>query len=175
MPTLTQGSGGFQVVVASNPSGTGEGLVVNAPLQNVTVSTGGRISVTVPADAFAHTDANAAVTLVATQASGQALPGWINFNPSSGKFEGTPPPGFRGELSVRVTARDNQGHQVVQVFKIVVGQDRGQGGQRSGMLERPTMLGRSGLSDQLQAARPNGADRLTALARSAKAAMTGRA
>ena len=40
------------------------------------------------------------VTLTAQQVNGAALPGWMSFNPQNGTFEGTPPPGFRGEVTV---------------------------------------------------------------------------
>jgi hypothetical protein len=114
-------TGGFQVVVVSRPAGGGDALVVNAPVRDSVIAEGSRISVTVPADAFAHTRADAQVTLAATRANGAALPGWMIFNPRTGTFEGTPPPGFKGEVVVKVVARDNQGREAVQTFKIVVG------------------------------------------------------
>ncbi|CDL00464.1 conserved protein of unknown function [Magnetospirillum gryphiswaldense MSR-1 v2] len=127
----------FQVVVAAKPAGGGDALVINAPMRDAIVAEGARISVTIPTDTFAHTKADAVVSLTATRANGAALPGWMAFNPSTGTFEGTPPPGFRGEVVVRVIARDNEGRQVVQTFKIVVGQGQGnaapaEGGQGGG-------------------------------------------
>ncbi|WP_231848995.1 putative Ig domain-containing protein [Paramagnetospirillum magneticum] len=111
----------FQVAVASKPAGAGDALVVNAPLKDAFV-VDGRISVTVPHDAFADTKANATVTLAAQQLNGAALPSWMSFNPQTGTFEGTPPPGFKGEVVVKVVARDNDGREAVQTFKIVVGE-----------------------------------------------------
>ncbi|CDK97791.1 conserved protein of unknown function, containing cadherin-like domian [Magnetospirillum gryphiswaldense MSR-1 v2] len=136
--TLTRpATNAFQVVVAAKPAGGGDALVINAPMRDAIVAEGARISVTIPTDTFAHTKADAVVSLTATRANGAALPGWMAFNPSTGTFEGTPPPGFRGEVVVRVIARDNEGRQVVQTFKIVVGQGQGnaapaEGGQGGG-------------------------------------------
>jgi filamentous hemagglutinin family protein len=131
--TLTAaGANSFQVALTSRSPGGGDALVVNSRLPDQTVSSGARISVTIPSDAFAHTRADASVTLSATRADGAALPGWLSFNPRTGTFEGTPPPGFRGEVAVKLTARDSEGRQVVQTFKIVVGQGQGQPGQRQG-------------------------------------------
>lgn len=146
-------------------------MVINAPMRDAVVAEGGRLSVTIPSDTFAHTKADAVVSLTATRANGAALPGWMNFNPQTGTFEGTPPPGFRGEVVVRVIARDNEGRQVVQTFKIVVGgadqgnavpgegQGQGQGGQGqpgSGQPGGPdrtgdaSPVGRPGLTAQLR-------------------------
>ncbi|AVM75442.1 Ig-like domain-containing protein [Magnetospirillum gryphiswaldense] len=131
------GGNSFQVALAGRSAGGGDALVINAPMRDAIVAEGTRISVTIPADTFAHTKADAVVSLTATRANGAALPGWMAFNPSTGTFEGTPPPGFRGEVVVRVIARDNDGRQVVQTFKIVVGQGQGnaapaEGGQGGG-------------------------------------------
>jgi len=174
---LTTGNGNsFQIGVAPRPPGGGDALIVNAPMRDAVISEGSRISVTVPATAFAHTSSGATVTLSATRSNGASLPGWMNFNPRTGTFEGTPPPGFRGEVVVRVIARDNQGREAVQTFKIVVGQGGGaatpQGGgegqgqgqpggggpgqtgeapqQRDGKLAQVQPMGRPGLTEQLR-------------------------
>jgi hypothetical protein len=115
----------FQVSVAVKAAGGGDALVVNAPMRDSVVAEGNRISVTVPAEAFAHTKADATVTLTATRGDGAALPGWMAFNPQTGTFEGNPPPGFKGEVVVKVIARDKDGREAVQTFKIVVGQGAG--------------------------------------------------
>ncbi|EPY01984.1 Ig-like domain-containing protein [Magnetospirillum fulvum] len=164
----TAGGGNtFQVAVAARAPGGGDALVVNTRVPDASFDAGSRISVTVPGDAFAHTRADATVTLSATRGDGAALPGWMNFNPRTGTFEGTPPPNFRGEVVVKVTARDSDGRQVVQTFKIVVGRDqgtvapdRGQGqpGGRSGALPDQSGIrlgdaqpaGRTSLTEQLR-------------------------
>ncbi|WP_158497726.1 DUF4347 domain-containing protein [Magnetospirillum gryphiswaldense] len=134
--TLTAPSAqAFQVAVAVRAAGGGDALVVNAPVRDSVIAEGTRIAVTVPSEAFAHTKADATVTLTATRDTGAALPAWMAFNPQTGTFEGTPPPGFKGEVVVRVIARDQDGREAVQTFKIVVG-TAGQGniapGQRGG-------------------------------------------
>ncbi|CDL01236.1 conserved protein of unknown function [Magnetospirillum gryphiswaldense MSR-1 v2] len=134
--TLTAPSAqAFQVAVAVRAAGGGDALVVNAPVRDSVIAEGTRIAVTVPSEAFAHTKADATVTLTATRDTGAALPAWMAFNPQTGTFEGTPPPGFKGEVVVRVVARDQDGREAVQTFKIVVG-TAGQGniapGQRGG-------------------------------------------
>ena len=142
------GGNAFQVAVAPRPAGGGEALVVFNPIADAAFAAGSRISVTVPADAFAHSQADAAVALQAAQANGAALPAWLSFNPKTGTFEGTPPPGFKGEVAVKVIARDNQGREAVQSFKIKVGTgvDTLAPG-RSGEAPRPA--GRSSLTQQL--------------------------
>jgi uncharacterized delta-60 repeat protein len=126
LPVLTAAeSGAFQVAVAPRAPGGAEALVVNRPVGDIAVAEGARVSVTIPSQSFAHTSASAAVTLSAQRADGAPLPGWMSFNPQTGTFEGTPPPGFKGEVVVRVIARDKDGRQAVQVFKIAVGVGQG--------------------------------------------------
>lgn len=150
----------FQVAVAVRPAGGGEALVVNAPMRDTVVTEGSRISVTIPAEAFAHTKADATVSLVATRDNGAALPGWMVFNPQTGTFEGTPPPGFRGEVVVRVVARDNDGREAVQTFKIVVGQGAGTVAPGQGQGQGPNGEGQGqpqGAPGQTGEASPQGA------------------
>ena len=84
----------------------------------------------------------AVVTLAAQQSDGRPLPGWLHFNAASGSFEGQPPPGFSGEVSIRVVARDAQGHEAVTTFKVKVGEKSGRA-----QIERP---GRAGLAEQIR-------------------------
>jgi len=146
----TSGTGGFQVSVVGRSSGGGDTLTINAPMRDASFALGSRIVVTVPTDAFAHTQADATVTLSARRADGAPLPPWISFNPRTGTFEGTPPPNFRGEVAVRVTARDNGGHEVVQTFKIQVGTGNGSVAPGGGGRTDAGPAGRSSLTDQLR-------------------------
>lgn len=166
------------MVVAAKTAGGGDALVVNAPVRDTAVAEGARISVTIAADSFAHTKADATVVLSATRADGAALPGWMAFNPKTGTFEGTPPPGFKGEVVVKVVARDAEGREAVQTFKIVVGeagqgnvgpQGQGQGGEGQGQpqgegqgLQRaPDQSGDAGQPGGKHAAKPMGRASLT--------------
>jgi hypothetical protein len=108
----------------------------------------GYSEISVPADLFAHTDANAELHLSARQSNGQALPDWISFDARNGKFIINAPRGVSGELSIKLVARDAQGHEVATRFKIRVG-------TRQASVESS---GRPGLSEQIrQAARHPGA------------------
>lgn len=141
---LTSG-GGFRIAVLRAPSSiAGDALVLGAGIRDTEVPSGTRVFVGIPPDAFVHTNPDAQITLSARQASGAALPDWLRFDPRAGTFEGTPPPGFKGVLQIRVVARDNQGREVVSVFKINIGIAAGPG--RTSLLE-----GRPGLSAQLSA------------------------
>ena len=80
----------------------------------------GRLSFSVPADAFAHTNPRATIRLEARLASGEPLPSWISFNSVTGRLAGTVPDGFEGVLRIHVTARDQQGLQASTEFTIDV-------------------------------------------------------
>ena len=97
-----------------------------------------------PWDAFAHSKADAQVTLEATLADGSALPAWIRFDPRTGSFSYRLPADWRGELAIKVKARDGRGNEVSTVFRI-------HGGERArAAAELPA--GRSGLQEQLREA-----------------------
>ena len=146
--------------------------IANRAIADLDVRAGSRFSLQLPADTFAHGDDNATLQLSAQMADGRPLPGWLKFDARTARFEGTPPLAFEGTLTFKVVARDAQGREVVQVFKITVTRDSQ--GIRGAHLEwRPDVAepaGRAGLNDQLRIARGAAADRLAALSHSAAAA-----
>ncbi|QTX19399.1 putative Ig domain-containing protein [Comamonas aquatica] len=83
---------------------------------------------------FGHSDPLANVQFAMTQADGRPLPAWLKFDARTGQVSGTMPPGFQGELTLRLTARDSQGHAVSTVIKLKAG-DVGPAA-RSGMAEQ---------------------------------------
>ncbi|MGE5466653.1 MAG: DUF4347 domain-containing protein [Ignavibacteria bacterium] len=173
-PPLTR-SDGFQIpVLRTGASGSGEPtLLIVRPMadQSVGASTP-IISIQVPHDVFAHTSADASITLSASLADGRALPGWLHFDPARGTFEGVVPPGLRGDFTIRLTAIDNQGHRVVTTFHIRVGASGDGAGPRAA-------IGKPALAAQFDrfgmTARNAGAERLIATARQTAAERPGSA
>jgi Ca2+-binding RTX toxin-like protein len=60
------------------------------------------------------------LTFSATTADGAALPSWLQFDPATGTFTGTPTNGDVGSLSLHVTATDAGGLSTSQNFELVV-------------------------------------------------------
>ena len=138
---LTQGFP-VQVVTSGNSADAGLRLQRELPEQ---LYSGGTLRVQLPADAFVHSNAGATVTLQAVMASGSALPAWLSFDANRGEFVGVPPAGLRGELVLRVIARDESGRQAETTVRIRLESKV----ERSGALGGKA-LGKSGLSAQLQ-------------------------
>jgi hypothetical protein len=121
-----------------------------------------------PADAFAHSNADATLSLAAKLTNGDPLPGWVQFNAQAGTFQVTPPPGFSGELEISVSARDDQGREATATFKFNVGQGSpapaGSDGQAApqgapgqpGAQPAVGPQGRSSFTDQLRLAKRGG-------------------
>ncbi|MDH3209643.1 MAG: putative Ig domain-containing protein, partial [Burkholderiaceae bacterium] len=86
------------------------------PDQNFTSR--GTISIRVPVDAFVHTDPQAVVHLSARLATGEALPDWLIFDATTGKFSGTAPLGSTDEVVILVEARDGVGRMAEAIFRI---------------------------------------------------------
>jgi hypothetical protein len=161
-PLLTQG-GNFHVVVVSSSTG-GEGLVLNRGIGDQVVQLASHAEISIPPDAFAHTDPSASVQLFARQPDGRPLPNWLRFDSRNGKFIIDAPKDVRGEIAIKVVARDGKGHEVTTVFHIRIG-DKGTAQPR----QQSEDGGRAGLSEQIhQAARQRGhteaLDRLAQLA-----------
>jgi VCBS repeat-containing protein len=142
-------SEGFRTVVAKAEA---PALVLFQGVPDQFAESGHDLSMTVPADAFAHTQPNATVRLVAVLQDGRPLPTWVQFNSQTGQFTGEVPQGLHGELKIKLIARDLGGREAVALFRINVGQ---QGSSQrdavksTGELRAPA--GKAGLSAQLRA------------------------
>jgi hypothetical protein len=96
-------------------------LVAQKTLGEISISTDGPFSFTVPSDTFVNkTSPNTKITLSANPPSNVLLPSWLIFNQQTGTFSGTPPSGFSGSITINLTAQDSQGSVAVQSFKISV-------------------------------------------------------
>ena len=75
---------------------------------------------TVPSNTFADVDVGDSLTLTATLANGNPLPGWLTFNPATGAFTGTPLNADVGPITVRVTATDGSAATAFDDFALTV-------------------------------------------------------
>ncbi|MEH1822030.1 MAG: putative Ig domain-containing protein, partial [Nostoc sp.] len=74
----------------------------------------------VPVDTFSDADAQDILTYTATLANDDLLPTWLNFNPDTLTFSGTPTSQDVGSLDIKVTAKDIAGDQANDVFTLAV-------------------------------------------------------
>jgi VCBS repeat-containing protein len=95
---------------------SGQRLFVYHGIPDMQIGSGTPLSV--PRDAFAHTDPRAIVILEARLADGSPLPSWISFEGESGVFIATPPRDTGASIDLEVTARDNEGRAAHTVFAL---------------------------------------------------------
>jgi Ca2+-binding RTX toxin-like protein len=69
---------------------------------------------------FFDPDLNDSLTYSATLSNGDALPSWLNFNPTTQTFSGTPTNNDVGNLNLKVTATDQLGANVSTNFTLQV-------------------------------------------------------
>ncbi len=74
-----------------------------------------------PDDLFTDRDPADTLTLSATLADGSQLPPWLNFNPTTASFSGTPDIAVLGTLEILVIATDMAGATAESRFEITVG------------------------------------------------------
>ncbi len=116
---VTSGSG-YQIPVNSSAP---PGLTVNRGVTDQVVeSTGTATKVSMPFDAFMHSNKDAVIKLEAKQADNAPLPPWVQFDPATGVFEVSPPPGFKGKLDLKVMARDDDGREATAIFQMFIGE-----------------------------------------------------
>ncbi|RAU19983.1 hypothetical protein CU669_20840, partial [Paramagnetospirillum kuznetsovii] len=119
--TASAGDGGafrVPVIAQGQRSGGGDSLLAVRPVAVAQETVSGSVSFALPVDTFAHTRADAVVTLKAAQADGQPLPPWLAFDPKTGAFAGTPPADLNGVVVIRVVARDQDGREAIATVRI---------------------------------------------------------
>ncbi|MBY0225921.1 MAG: cadherin-like domain-containing protein [Hyphomicrobium sp.] len=105
--TVSDGRGG-QTIAAANLTivPNAEPALTGAALANQQVNAGQYFSYAIPINTFSDADAHP-LFYSADRADGSALPSWLTFNSATREFHGTPPPGFSGDIEIRVTASDS--------------------------------------------------------------------
>ena len=99
------------------------GLSINRGVTDQFIqSTDATAKISLPFDAFIHTNKDAVIKLEAKNADNSPLPQWVQFDPATGVFEVTPPKGFKGKLDLKVIARDDDGREAVAMFQMFVGE-----------------------------------------------------
>lgn len=99
---------------------TNDGPVMVSSIGAQQAQKGVAFSYTAPAGQFTDEDVDDIVTLSATLANGDPLPGWLTFAPSLRTFSGTPGNADAGQLSIRLTATDSTGASASNVFSLTV-------------------------------------------------------
>lgn len=116
---VTSGSG-YQIPVSESAA---PGLSLYQGITDQFVQTTGAVTkVSLPFDAFIHSNKDAVIKLEAKRADDSKLPDWVQFDPSTGVFEVTPPKGFKGKLDLKVLARDDDGREAVAIFQMFIGE-----------------------------------------------------
>ena len=94
--------------------------VVTNPIADQSVPEDAPFSIMVPANTFVDQDGGDALTLSASLANGDPLPGWLNFNAPTRTFSSTPDDAQVGSINLRVTATDTGNLSVADIFVLAV-------------------------------------------------------
>lgn len=129
--------------IAARASGSyvNQSPTLASPLADQAVNEMVPFSFTVPVGAFVDPDPGDSLAYGATLANGNPLPGWLTFNPATRTFTGTTTLGMLAQTSVQVTATDQGGASVSDVFVINVAT---QNLSLTGTSSANTLSGRSG-------------------------------
>jgi hypothetical protein len=117
--TLTSAGGPQFVASESAPPG----LTLFAGVTDQFIqTTDAATKISLPYDAFIHSNKEAVIKLQAKQADDSPLPKWVEFDPAAGTFTVKPPKDFKGKLDLKVIARDDDGREAVAIFQMFVGE-----------------------------------------------------
>ncbi|TDR77895.1 DUF4347 domain-containing protein [Paludibacterium purpuratum] len=83
---------------------------------------GQSFSFNLPPGTVVTREASSVLSIQVRQSNGQPLPGWLRFDPQTGRFSGTPPTGWNKPLSLDVTVQDRNGHRGVAHLQLKTGE-----------------------------------------------------
>jgi len=95
--------------------------VVGAALDDVSIPAGQLSQMQLAADTFIDPDVGDALRYEAFTGHSDRLPAWIKFDPLSRNFRFNPPASCKGEVRIRVVARDYEGLEAELSFKLSYG------------------------------------------------------
>jgi len=130
-----------QGVLRVSVAGRNDAPVVNRAMADAAATAGAAFSMQFSADTFADVDGDALV-FSATVGDGGALPSWLRFDAATRTFSGTP--AEAGLTSIRVTATDAMGANVVDEFNLTVDAPLQAGRDIYGTRRSDTLNGTSG-------------------------------
>jgi hypothetical protein len=87
------------------------GLTINRGITDQFIKSTDAVSkISLPFDAFIHSNKDAVIKLEARKADNSSLPRWVQFDP------------FKGKLDLKVMARDDEGREAVVLFQMFIGE-----------------------------------------------------
>ena len=98
--------------------------IVRKPIIDRAVDTNTRLSFSLPPDAFADPEGDTLNFSGVSLSDGSPLPGWLNFDPQTRTFSGTPQRADEGIFDIRVTVSDNSGLTTSDNFALTVTRNR---------------------------------------------------
>ena len=103
--TISDGTTAVTLDLTFHITGANDLPLVANPIQNQSVNEDTNWAFTIPANTFSDAEGSP-LTLAATQAGGAPLPNWLNFDPATGTFSGTPPLNANGSVPLEVVVSD---------------------------------------------------------------------
>ena len=116
--TISDGTTAVTLDLTFHITGANDLPLVANPIQNQSVNEDTNWAFTIPANTFSDAEGSP-LTLAATQAGGAPLPNWLNFDPATGTFSGTPPLNANGSVPLEVVASDGNS-SVANLFTLNV-------------------------------------------------------
>ncbi|MEA5520144.1 putative Ig domain-containing protein, partial [Limnoraphis robusta] len=117
-----------------------DGPIINNAITSQFVDEDSNFSLDISGN-FSDVDAGDNLNYTATLANGEALPSWLNLNPTTGVFSGTPANDDVGVIDIKVTAKDGNEATVENTFKLTVNNTNTDSETDSGtVIDDPTNL-----------------------------------
>ena len=119
---VRDGNGDTDIATATiTVNGVNDAPVVDSAIANQTATENVEFSFTIPENTFSDIDTGDNLTYTATQKDGSPLPAWLNFNPATLEFSGTPENDDAGVIEIKVTVTDAGNESASNIFVLGVG------------------------------------------------------
>ncbi|MBE9210617.1 tandem-95 repeat protein [Nostoc sp. LEGE 06077] len=119
--TATDNSGAnVSDVFTLSVANTNDAPILESAIADQTATEDAAFSFTIPANTFNDVDTGDSLTYSVTLENGAVLPNWLSFNATTRTFNGTPTNSEVGSLNIQVTASDNSGASISDVFNLTV-------------------------------------------------------
>jgi Ca2+-binding RTX toxin-like protein len=107
-----------QLTLTISGSGANTAPILDNPISDAIAAEDSALSIVIPANTFSDGDVGDSISYTAELSNGESLPEWLDFDPATQTFTGTPPNNSNGSIDIEVVATDTGGLSASDTFTL---------------------------------------------------------